>query len=517
VGTSHVSRSEAVRACAAILVQIEAEACLAEAPPILVRDATGGSNAARAGLSRITEAAGPSQDRAVEVRIRSGEVAGCRADVSAALVGAHAALAGLAGAAWGKCGGVVAEMDAVDVIATCQGDNLVRLTCPRGVGAGRTEAGDHRPPDVVRCRDGWVGVHAPTSEDQGLLRALAEGEALRTWVGRRRRAEVVETGQLWRLPVVPVLESHEVEAGQPFRFDWTGHRRADVKGGALPLDGVRALDLGMVWAGPYCGRLLAGLGAQVIKVEGPHRRDGTRRVEADGQACEGAFADLNRGKSSLVVDLARPEGREVLLRLARRADVLIENFSPRVMPNFGLGYDVLAEVNPRLVMLSMPAFADDGGVAYGSGLELAAGLVGWDADGRPLPSEIAYLDYLAGCYGAMGVLAALLRGEGAHVTVAQREVAAQALALGGRQRHSEAGMRVNLRALAERAWRSGVLDKKPEACRHYTRLPFRLTDLDDTGPMDAPRFGGDTREILSHDAGLSNAEIEALFASGVVQ
>jgi crotonobetainyl-CoA:carnitine CoA-transferase CaiB-like acyl-CoA transferase len=221
------------------------------------------------------------------------------------------------------------------------------------------------------------------------------------------------------------------------------------------------LDLGMVWAGPYCGRLLAGLGAEVIKVEGPRRMDGTRRGGRGD--CAGAFGDLNRGKASLVVDLASRAGRELFLRLARRADVVLENYSPRVMPNFGLDYAALARANPRLLMLSLPAFGASGPwrdyVAYGSGLELATGLAPRAADGRPVPAPVAYLDYLAGAYGAVGLLAALLARDrsggdahlerapqegagqmvdarqeaagqllGAHLELAQREVANQVLA-----------------------------------------------------------------------------------------
>ena len=115
-------------------------------------------------------------------------------------------------------------------------------------------------------------------------------------------------------------------------------------GQTAPLAGLCVLDLGMVWAGPWCGRLLAALGARVLKVEGPARRDGTRPTAP--HACAGAFADLNRGKESLALDLASAAGRDAFLRLVVRADVLLENFSPRVMPNFGLDYATLAEANP---------------------------------------------------------------------------------------------------------------------------------------------------------------------------
>lgn len=511
------SDSQAARVCAAILDHLK-QPLAGEERAIVVRDAD-----ARNARPRGQDA----QRGGVEVWITPGEVEGCRTDVAAALLGAHAALVAVAGLVWSRRQGrgVVGEVAATDVIATCQGDSLTRLTCPRADQLTGADAADrvHRPPEVLRCADGYVGVHVPTDEDRRLLLALTAGEDLVGWVARRSRAEVVDGGQLWRLPVVPVLEPPEVASGEPFHFAWrSGPRPGPLKSlGRWPLSGVRVLDLGMVWAGPYCGRLLAGLGARVIKVEGPQRPDGTRRAD---HACQGAFADLNRGKASLVVDLSRADGRDVLLRLVRTADVLIENFSPRVMPNFGLDVDVVWAANPKLVMLSMPAFADGDGVAYGSGLEMAAGLAGWDARGRPLPSDTAYLDYLAGCYGAIGVLAAWLRAEesggGGHVQVAQREVAAEALALGGARRQPTPGMAVDVGRLADRARRSGLLPRggpAPSGCRHYARLPFRFAGLPRRRESDAPRFGAHTRQVLRREVGLTTAEIEALLASGVVQ
>jgi CoA-transferase family III len=520
----------AVRVCAAILAQVEE--CLAgQEWAMIVRGGehprgTGpdtprgtrwhGTDGAPGMAQQGADGAGGAQPEpgCVEVRIGPGEVEGCRSDVAAALVGAHAAVVGLAGLVWARQRGrgVLAEVDPVEVIATCQGDGLARLVCPR---AGVTTASDNSHTQVLRCVDGYVGVQAPSDEDRRLIEAMSEGQDFAAWVAHRPRAEVVATGQLWRLPIVRVLEPHEVTPGEPFRFHWSGQRRRCLTRGAWPLEGLRVLDLGMVWAGPYCGRLLAGLGAEVIKVEGPQRPDGTR--PADAQACQGAFADLNRGKSSLVVDLSRPEGREVLLRLVGASDVLIENFSPRVMPNFGLEYDVLAQVNPGLLMLSLPAFADSQAVAYGRGLELAAGVVGWDAAGRPMSSDVAYLDYLAGCFGAIGVLAAWLRGGGAHLSVPQREVAAQVLALGGWRRHAQPGLAVDLARLGQAARGSGLIPADLTGCRHYARLPWRLAGLPHAHAADAPGFGAHTREALDRAAGLSRPEIDRLFAAGVVQ
>jgi len=98
-----------------------------------------------------------------------------------------------------------------------------------------------------------------------------------------------------------------------------------------PLSGIIVLDPGSVWAWPYAGRLLGALGATVVKVEAPQRPDGPR-PPADWDGCWGAFGDLNRGKLGLDIDLARPSGRAAFIDLAERADVVLESFTPRVMP-----------------------------------------------------------------------------------------------------------------------------------------------------------------------------------------
>jgi crotonobetainyl-CoA:carnitine CoA-transferase CaiB-like acyl-CoA transferase len=287
------------------------------------------------------------------------------------------------------------------------------------------------------------------------------------------------------------------------------------------------LDLGQVWSGPYCGRLLAGLGARVLKLEAPQRPDGTR--PASLRDCQGVFADLNRDKSSLTLDLARPAGRELFLRLIAQSDLLLENFSPRVMPNFGLDYPSLAAVNPALLMLSMPAFGASGPwanhVAYGSGLELATGLAAHSTDGRPEPTSVAYLDYLAGCYGAVGALAALLArdqtGRGGHLEVAQREVACQVLATARAEPSARPGLAVDptqVTADPQLAAR-GLLAAPPcpgQPCHHYARLPFLLHGLPERRARSAPSFGQDSRRILRRDLGLPSKELAALVRTGVV-
>lgn len=135
---------------------------------------------------------------------------------------------------------------------------------------------------------------------------------------------------------------------------------------ALPLDGVRVVDMTAFWAGPYGTLVLAGLGADVIHVESVQRPDGMRfgsaRTPADDSWWEfgPTFHHANVGKRSVTLDLTRPEGMELLHRLIEVSDALVENFSPRVIDQFGLDWDTVSTLNPRLVMVRMPAFGLDG-------------------------------------------------------------------------------------------------------------------------------------------------------------
>ncbi|WP_431305551.1 CoA transferase [Sediminicoccus sp. BL-A-41-H5] len=207
---------------------------------------------------------------------------------------------------------------------------------------------------------------------------------------------------------------------------------------ALPLKGLRVVDLSMGWAGPYCTRSLGDLGAEIIKVEAIQYPDWwrgvdprpafftERRYEQDVR-----FAFQNRNKRGITLDLSRPEGAALLQRLVAASDAVVENYAREVLPKLGLDYTVLSRSRPDLVMLSMPAFGAEGpwrdARAYGSTLEHASGLptVAGPAHAAPMTNQLAYGDPVGGLNAAAALLTALLHrkatGEGQHIDLAQVE------------------------------------------------------------------------------------------------
>src|SRR6202022_3495228 len=186
----------------------------------------------------------------------------------------------------------------------------------------------------------------------------------------------------------------------------------------LPLEGIRIVDLTAFWAGPAATHLLAAFGADVVKVESIQRPDGIRysggmRKDRDDWWEYGwVFHAMNTNKRSVTLDLGSDDGRRLFGELVADADVVIENFSPRVMDHFGLTADALLAINPRLVVARMPAFGLDGPwrdrVGFAPTMEQIAGLA-WVTglpDGPPIPPRGA-CDPLAGVHAAFAVLAAL--------------------------------------------------------------------------------------------------------------
>jgi len=167
-----------------------------------------------------------------------------------------------------------------------------------------------------------------------------------------------------------------------------------------------------VMAGPFCGMLLADLGAQVIKVE-PPSGDSTRQMPGGVGADTPAFNAVNRGKRSIVIDLKQVRGSEVFLRLAREADIVIENYRPGVMTALGFGYEALATVNPGLIYASISGYGQTGPAREKGGFDLIAqGVSGimsvtGNADGPPVKCGVPLTDLAAGLFAVVGILAAV--------------------------------------------------------------------------------------------------------------
>ena len=181
----------------------------------------------------------------------------------------------------------------------------------------------------------------------------------------------------------------------------------------LILEGIRVLDLSRVLAGPFCGAILADLGADVIKVEDTKTGDETRTWPPHKEGEAACFLVNNRNKRGIAVDMKAPEGVEIIRRLADQADILIENFRTGAMEGFGLGYDQLAQRNPKLIYCSISAFGRSGPRSQEGGYEaLMQAFTGimsitGEPDGPPVRCGVSFLDLMTGLLCAMGAVCAL--------------------------------------------------------------------------------------------------------------
>jgi crotonobetainyl-CoA:carnitine CoA-transferase CaiB-like acyl-CoA transferase len=307
-------------------------------------------------------------------------------------------------------------------------------------------------------------------------------DIVRTWCADRTTEEIVQAAQALRLPVVAMADApslladptlaergyfREVDGarlpGRPALWSRTWDDppppepalatlldapRAPIRtapagatppvAGPGPLAGVRVLELTNNWAGPLAGRHLGDLGAEVIKIEMPTKpatRAGFYPGGVPGRRHwnrSGYFNEMNRNKRSVALNLADPLGKQVFLDLVADADVVLQNNSARVMPKLGLGYDVLSQVNPGLVMASISGFGATGArrdwVAFGSNIEVASGLAavtGYD-DETPYRTGSFVADPIAGTQTALAIVAALegvaRTGLGVHLDVSLIEV-----------------------------------------------------------------------------------------------
>ncbi|BDE15936.1 MULTISPECIES: CaiB/BaiF CoA transferase family protein [Mycobacterium] len=341
---------------------------------------------------------------------------------------------------------------------------------------------------VVRAADGWVGINCLTGQhwlDVCAMLGLPEfGEhQLAIMMGGPQRAEffaraepllaaqtvaeLVELSQAMRIPAAPVndgatvLESPQyakrgffvatggfTRPGSPFRFSRSAKVTAPRNPGpqvAAPshsppgFEGLRVLDLSTFWAGAYLTCYLGAFGADIVKVESIQRPDGHRYSGAypfegdDWYERSALWQATNLNKKDITLDLTTDRGRDIAQRLAAQADVVVENFSPRVVEQFGLDYESLVKLRPDVIAVRMPGFGLDGPwrdyVGWALNIEQTSGMTAATgyADGPPCNLQ-GPADPIVGVHAGVALLAALRHrrrtGEGRLIEVAQIEVAA---------------------------------------------------------------------------------------------
>jgi len=204
---------------------------------------------------------------------------------------------------------------------------------------------------------------------------------------------------------------------------------------AGPLHNIRVLDLTRVLAGPWATQMLADFGAEVIKIEKPGEGDDTRGWgppflnNPDGTRGDAAyFLSANRGKTSVCIDMASTEGQKLIQTLAAKSDVVIENFKVGGLKKYGLDYDSLKAVNPKLIYCSITGFGQDGPYAKRAGYDfMIQGMAGFmsvtgEPDGQPMKAGVAFADIFTGLHAVIGITAALFHrertGEGQYLDLA---------------------------------------------------------------------------------------------------
>jgi len=349
------------------------------------------------------------------------------------------------------------------------GDVLARM--------GNRFTGQGQPNGLYPCADGWIAISAPADHQvefllaaTGLTNLLAHpciespldfqnfpqliDNALTGWLADKGRVETTELFQTMRIPTGPALSMLELlddpqlrDRGYFEEHDGIQHPRPPhlvtpaVSTGSGwapgpvsegPLAGLRVLDLTRVWAGPLATRVMADLGADVVWVEAPWSR-GPKKIPNSMVQATRCFPDddpgdeqWNRnahivkfalGKRSLAIDLDTDDGREAFEELVASCDVIIENYSPRVMPHLGLAEERIRELNPDALYVTMPGFGRSGPardwVAYGSSVDTHAGLsslIGYH-DRTPWKSGVAWPDPIAGLHATSAILMQLWAGQ----------------------------------------------------------------------------------------------------------
>ena len=329
-------------------------------------------------------------------------------------------------------------------------------------------------PGVEEAKDGLVGLgvgtgqqwldfcvmveHPEWMEDRKLFAQRSHlAPIVSEWMAARTIDEIIELAETFRIPHAPIGNGATIPAtdhfeargsivegapGPPYRFqrllrDAPDIVRDNAKKSA-GFEGLRVLDLTAFWAGPVCTHVLGMLGAEVIHVESTSRPDGTRMLagirfsEPDWWEQSGIFSGLNTNKKGITLDLTKEAGRDVLRRLLATCDVLVENYTPRVLEQLGLDIETVREIRPDLVMVRMPGFGLDGpwrdNAAFAFVIEDASGMT-WltgHPDANPT-SPYCVGDPNAGLHALMGLLLALehrrLTGEGVFVEAAMVDAA----------------------------------------------------------------------------------------------
>lgn len=341
----------------------------------------------------------------------------------------------------------------------------------------------------------WTTYPAWIENGHELWKLVAE------WCLDHTVAEIVQGGQDLRIPVTPVENARgllsdpvlaerrffrEVDGralpGRPTKWsaDWETmpptrlttnlqRRTSAPRNAAAPsitarpsinpgaaLRGIRVLELTNNWAGPIAGRHLADLGAEVIKIE-LATKPATRGSHYPGKIPgkhhwnrSGYFNEMNRNKRGLSLNIASVRGRELFLELVRTSDIVVENNSARVMPNLGVGYDVLKVVNPGIIMASISGFGASGArrdwVAFGSNIEAASGLAAMTGyhDDVPYRTGSFVADPIGGAQAAIAILAALdhrgRTGEGSHIDVSLIEATLPFMLMGFTHLHEQGSL-----------------------------------------------------------------------------
>ncbi|MBX3550026.1 MAG: CoA transferase [Xanthobacteraceae bacterium] len=212
-----------------------------------------------------------------------------------------------------------------------------------------------------------------------------------------------------------------------------------------PLDGIKVLELARVLAGPWAGQILSDLGADVIKLERPGQGDETRTwgppyVEGkNGENLSAAYYHaINRGKRSVLADFKNPDDIAMVVALIKEADVIVENYKTGDLKNYGLDYESVKKINPKIIYCSVTGFGQTGPYAHRPGYDLIIQAMGGimditgEPDREPMRTGVAYADVFTGVYSAVGILSALIArgrtGEGQHIDMSLMDVQTSVLA-----------------------------------------------------------------------------------------